>query len=607
MKKRNAVLPKIAAVMMSAAVIASMSSAAAFADDAQAPAVNTGTEAEKSAVVYGTANLTYQQLYGNANFDVVTSATKNFLGRITNAAGTIDEEKGTTDYTGVKNAYVAVDQTVYDSMTKKKEAGQESSYTASEAIAASMTVSGEQTAPAWYVHITENGSEGIQANQITDIKDAAASITAPSAWGDYLVEIKESADSPNYLSYGRAAAPGTPAEKTIDFGNLIGATFTTNDGAVYTLGYMENLWTATYEFSFRIAEDSPMVHMGNSTNWSQFADMPGKTITGLTYYTTDGVYHYDLTGSSLYVKKQLTAKVTGDSEVKVQSDGSLKVKVDASKLPDGFSLTSVGHSNGHGSNAIDASQYTYKDGVLTVTADGVKAAAVTNRETGETSVEGMYTAVFSDANGKYVDAEYSFTVAGKESAGTDSGQTAATDQTPAVKKAAKITTSQSVYKKTYKQKAFTLGVKRTGNGKLTYKTSNAKVASVSAGGVVTIKGAGTAKITIQSAETSSYQAAAKTVTVKVGKAKQPMKVKVTKKTCSAKKLKKKAAKFSLGVSKAAGKVTYKSSSKNVKVSSKGVVTVKKGTKKKKYTITVKAAGNSNYASGSRKVTITVKK
>ncbi|MCI1654763.1 MAG: hypothetical protein LKI32_06450 [Lachnospiraceae bacterium] len=592
---------------MSAAVMVSMPSVAAFAENGQIPSENTGTETVKSAVVYGTANLTYQQLYGNDRFDAITSATTKFLGRIANASGAIDKEKGTTAYTGVKNAYVAVDQAVYDSMRTKKEAGQESAYTASEAIAASMTVSEEQTAPPWYVHITENDSEGIQENQITDITDAKASITAPSAWGDYLVEIKESADSPNYLSYGKTAAPGTPAEKTIDFGNLIGATFTTDDGAVYTLGYMENLWTTTHEFSFRIAEDSSMVHMGNSTNWSQFADMPGKTITGLTYYTTDGAYHYDLTDSNLYVKKQLTAKVTGDSEVKVQSDGSLKVKVDASKLPDGFSLTSVGHSNGHGSNAIDASQYTYKDGVLTVTADGVKAAAVTNRETGETSVEGIYTAVFSDAKGNYVNAEYSFTVSGKENAGTNSGQTTVPDQTPAVKKAAKITTAQSVYNKTYKQKAFTLGAKRTGNGKLTYKTSNAKVASVSANGGVTIKGAGTAKITIQSAETSSYQAAAKTVIVRVGNAKQTMKVKVTKKTYSAKKLKKKAAKFSLGVSKAAGKVTYKSSSKNVKVSSKGVVTVKKGTKKKKYTITIKAAGNSNYASGSRKVTITVKK
>ena len=51
----------------------------------------------------------------------------------------------------------------------------------------------------------------------------------------------------------------------------------------------------------------------------------------------------------------------------------------------------------------------------------------------------------------------------------------------------------------------------------TYKSSNTKVATVSSAGKVTIKGAGTAKITISASATENYQAASKTITVTVNK------------------------------------------------------------------------------------------
>lgn len=59
-------------------------------------------------------------------------------------------------------------------------------------------------------------------------------------------------------------------------------------------------------------------------------------------------------------------------------------------------------------------------------------------------------------------------------------------------------------------------------------------------------------------------------------------------------------------SKAKGKVTYKSSSKKVTVSKKGKVTVAKKAKAGKYTITVKAAGNSDYLAKTAKLTLKVK-
>lgn len=91
--------------------------------------------------------------------------------------------------------------------------------------------------------------------------------------------------------------------------------------------------------------------------------------------------------------------------------------------------------------------------------------------------------------------------------------------------------------------------------------------------------------------------------------KNPLKVKVTSKTYRRKKLKAKKT-FSIGVTKAAGKVTYTRDKKavkaGIKVSKNGKVTIPSKCKKGTYRITVKAAGNSKYKSGKKTVMIRIK-
>ena len=83
-----------------------------------------------------------------------------------------------------------------------------------------------------------------------------------------------------------------------------------------------------------------------------------------------------------------------------------------------------------------------------------------------------------------------------------------------VKKAeAQKITGTTTYKKTTASKAFNLNAKA--NTKLTYKSSNTKVATVDKNGKVTIKGKGKAVITVSAAATSEYQAATKKVTIQV--------------------------------------------------------------------------------------------
>lgn len=71
------------------------------------------------------------------------------------------------------------------------------------------------------------------------------------------------------------------------------------------------------------------------------------------------------------------------------------------------------------------------------------------------------------------------------------------------------------YTKEYGSKSFFLQASTNGNGKLTYQSSNKKVAEVSSDGQVKLKGYGTAIITIQASQTPAYQAASKQITINV--------------------------------------------------------------------------------------------
>ena len=166
-------------------------------------------------------------------------------------------------------------------------------------------------------------------------------------------------------------------------------------------------------------------------------------------------------------------------------------------------------------------------------------------------------------------------------------------------------------------KTLSLKAKTSGDGKLTYKSSNTGVATVNSKGVITGKKAGTANVTITAAETNKYEKATKVVKITVKK-QNTLVTKNDSKTLSYKTLKKKSQSFSPSVIKRQGKgtITYAKKSvtakykKYVTVSKAGKVTVKKGAPKGKCTldITVKAAGTSTYAAATEtaQVKITIK-
>ena len=147
---------------------------------------------------------------------------------------------------------------------------------------------------------------------------------------------------------------------------------------------------------------------------------------------------------------------------------------------------------------------------------------------------------------------------------------------------------------------------------ITYASDDESIAVVAADGTITGVSAGTAVITVTAEANGVYKEATKTVTVVVtakSTAKKSVVFKNTSKTYKAKTLKKSKKTFSVIKSSGGGKVTYKvtkGSKKYVKVSTKGVVTMKKGAKKGTYKVKVTVAAKGKYKKTSKTISVKVK-
>lgn len=77
----------------------------------------------------------------------------------------------------------------------------------------------------------------------------------------------------------------------------------------------------------------------------------------------------------------------------------------------------------------------------------------------------------------------------------------------------KISGVASSYTRRYSSKSLTIRPKAA--GKITYVSSNKKIAQVSSKGKITFRRKGTVKIKIKAAATSKYNATSRTITIKI--------------------------------------------------------------------------------------------
>ena len=156
----------------------------------------------------------------------------------------------------------------------------------------------------------------------------------------------------------------------------------------------------------------------------------------------------------------------------------------------------------------------------------------------------------------------------------------------------------SYYNKKLGCEPFNLGA--TAKTALTYSSCNPSVAAVSSDGTVTVKGEGTAVITVSAKETPYYKGVTKEVTVKVIKQiEQQINApdSITKLTTDSS--------FKLNATSSEGAISYVSgNNKVVEISANGTVTIRGAGKT---VITVKAAETERYKSAVKEVTVTVNK
>lgn len=241
-----------------------------------------------SEMVYGTLNLSYADYYyGELNnvepedpaqstqgqydaadpvtaagyeeegmYDAVTSATtqksKGFESTFTE-----DVETG-VNILGVSNVNVAISKALYDDVQKAIEEGKECSNSLIEFVQNMENVS--ETAPAEYKVINSDGTISKTVGNTVKAENVETSITTTTAWGNYQITVEG---------------------LEVDANTVQGVVFETDDGSKYGLEHLDNIWLRASELGVAVKEfQEPH---GNQVAYQRFTDLPGKTITKITY------------------------------------------------------------------------------------------------------------------------------------------------------------------------------------------------------------------------------------------------------------------------------------------------------------------------------------
>lgn len=454
-------------------------------------------------------------------------------------------------------------------------------------------------APSYYKELTVNadGSYSFSAMKGAQTKTVAidATFKTETSYGDYELDL-------NNETFSELIDTTT--------NKIYGVTVNTTDGTNYGLRHLENIWRGSM-LSWGTGYTTE-VH-GYPVSSAHYKSIMGKTIDSVTYYTDKGMITFDVPDVKVQTTTGIKATVADimntDSTAAVTFDQALPADFKAQYTVDGTAVSCTDGKLAVGTLALGTHKVEIADASgnyativteFTVNTDKIPAA-YDSKETKLVAAEGITAEEFSAylksiSKVKVDDTEYVASGRGakvivKEDGTLDLTDLQVTDTTvfevtavgyknnltftykEAENKFELNTTSKTLYTKGSTKT--TLKVTTNLTDKITWKSSNTKVATVNSKGVVTAKAKGTTVITASCGE---YEVSCK-VTVKT----PSLKLTKTSATVKVGKTTKIAAKAT-----PSGKITYKSSnSKIATVSSKGVV---KGKKKGTAKITVTCNG-----------------
>lgn len=444
--------------------------------------------------------------------------------------------------------------------------------------------------PSYYKELTVNadGSYSFSAMKGAEIKTVTidASLKTETRYGDYELDLNNEAFS-------------EIIDTTTD--KIYGVTVNTTDGTNYGLRHLENIWRGSM-LSWGTGYTTE-VH-GCPVSSEHYKSIMGKTIESVTYYTDKGMITFDLPDVKVEITTGIKATVADimdtDSEAAVTFDQALPSDFQAQYTVDGKEAAYANGKLTTGSLALGTHEVvitdisgTYAPIVTEFTVNTDKLPAAYNIGTGkivaadDATAEDLVAYIKSISKVKVGETEYAASGRGAKVIVKEDGSLDLTDLQ--VTEGTVFEVTATGYKNnlvfTYEEAKFSLDVTEKTlyvkgkdtvtlkadtnlSDKITWSSSNKKVATVNSKGVVTAKAKGTAVITATCGEyKATCKVSVKTPTLKL--AKTSASIKVGKKTTIK------------ATSTPTGTVKYTSSNKKIAtVSSKGVVTgKKKGTAK----------------------------
>lgn len=320
-----------------------------------------GTVTKPETYVYGTVDLSYADFYyGELNdvaenkvmdldaADPVTAAGYRDAGMydaVSSATSSKSTKFGTTYYTahdngveieGIQAVAIKVPASLYQAATAAIEEGRSCNNSLLNIIGR-MTVTEE--IPAEYKLLNGDGTLGAMVTATVVDDAASASIATGSVWGNYQISIKSD------------LIPATDS--------LLGAVIETAEGAKYGLEHLENLWLKSGELAFAVqAFTEPH---GNTPDYARFANLPGQTITKITYLVKDGadvIIH-----TNLKCKQLLSATYGAAGTDAVYGEGVTVAMTVVAPQDSAYVLADVTFG---GKSLTEGSDYTYENSILTV-------------------------------------------------------------------------------------------------------------------------------------------------------------------------------------------------------------------------------------------------
>ena len=444
--------------------------------------------------------------------------------------------------------------------------------------------------PSYYKELTVNadGSYSFSAMKGAEIKTVTidASLKTETRYGDYELDLNNEAFS-------------EIIDTTTD--KIYGVTVNTTDGTNYGLRHLENIWRGSM-LSWGTGYTTE-VH-GCPVSSEHYKSIMGKTIESVTYYTDKGMITFDLPDVKVEITTGIKATVADimdtDSEAAVTFDQALPSDFQAQYTVDGKEAAYANGKLTTGSLALGTHEVvitdisgTYAPIVTEFTVNTDKLPAAYNIGTGkivaadDATAEDLAAYIKSISKVKVGETEYAASGRGAKVIVKEDGSLDLTDLQ--VTEGTVFEVTATGYKNnlvfTYEEAKFSLDVTEKTlyvkgkdtvtlkadtnlSDKITWSSSNKKVATVNSKGVVTAKAKGPAVITATCGEyKATCKVSVKTPTLKL--AKTSASIKVGKKTTIK------------ATATPTGTVKYTSSNKKIAtVSSKGVVTgKKKGTAK----------------------------